>query len=87
MSIVESFLIGAILWIVHFLQTPEGQAILTTTENEIIAELEAVQAGQPGTTPPQQPPAQPTPPVTGQSIPFNPRKQSSVVGEQPLAGG
>lgn len=88
MSTVESILIGLILWIVHFLQSPEGQAILLTTENEIITELETLQTAQPGQPPTQQPPTQQPPTATGQSSSYlNPRKQSSVIGEQPITEG
>lgn len=45
-----------IIWVVHFLQTTEGQSILNTVENELLAAAEAAQ----GTTPP-------TPPPPGQS--------------------
>ena len=95
MPVVESVLAGLLLWVLHFLQTPEGQAILGQTEDELIAELEAFQAAQGATPPPPQPPAQPSAqqPQSAASLRgtakafVNPRKVSSATDEQPLTGG
>lgn len=83
---------GFLLWVVHFLRSPEGQDILEAAENDLINALEGLAGGtQPTPGPTPGPTPQPTPGPTAQPIPaaafFNPRKVSSAVGEQPLAEG
>ena len=74
-------------------QTPEGQAILSTTESEVIAELELLQSAAPVTSPSPTGAASPAPAAqppaaaqAGFNI-FNPRKVSSAQGEQKAPGG
>jgi len=83
-----NFIDMVLLWLIHFLQSPEGQTILAQAENELTATLDAsgTDAGNQGGSPPVTQPAAPSAPVSftapAPSAQFNPRKRSSATNEQ-----